>query len=91
MVSRQRHKKENATAYSAMCATDSPSAIRRFFAGLTEYTFTTRLGVADPPVIDYLSDLLSRFFRCDAMRRPRNLPARPSVQVADLLSQAQPR
>jgi hypothetical protein len=74
-----------------MRATDNPIAIQRFFAGLTEYTFTTRLGVADPPLIDYLSNLLSRFIRCDAMHRLRNLTGRPLFQVADMLAEAQAR
>ena len=33
--------------------------MRRFFAGLTEFTFETHLGVADPTLIDYISELLS--------------------------------
>ena len=33
----------------------------RFFAGLTEYVFETRLGFADPPLVDYVSGLLGRF------------------------------
>jgi len=35
--------------------------IRRFFTGLTEYTFEGRLGVADPPLIDYIAEMLVRF------------------------------
>ena len=30
-------------------------ALRRFFAGLTEFAFQTRLGVADPPLVDYIA------------------------------------
>ena len=33
----------------------------RFFRGLTEYTFQAELGIADPRLIDYVSDLLARF------------------------------
>ena len=35
--------------------------LRRFFAGLVEQVFQTDLGVADPSLTDYLSDLLVRF------------------------------
>ena len=35
----------------------------RFFAGLTEYAFPARLGVADASLTDYLADLLARFVR----------------------------
>ena len=65
--------------------------IDRYFAGLTEYTFQTRLGVADPPLIDYVSDLLSRFVRNDAMFRVRDTKGRPLLNVSDMLVEAQQR
>jgi len=40
---------------------------RFFFAGLTEHTFTTRLGVADPPLVDCLAEMLVHFVRTDAI------------------------
>ena len=33
--------------------------LARFFSGLCEYVFEGRLGLADPPVIDYLNQLES--------------------------------
>jgi len=39
----------------------------RMFAGITEQTFFSTLGIADPPLIDYLSCLLSRFVRTDSL------------------------
>jgi hypothetical protein len=51
----------------------SHQIIRRFFAGIAESTFQTELGVADPPLVDYVSDLLARFVRCDAIFRLRDL------------------
>ena len=41
--------------------------LRRLFAGLAEHAFLSHLGVADPPMIDYLSSLLSRFVHFDAL------------------------
>src|SRR5437763_567267 len=41
--------------------------LRRFFSGLAEHTFVSDLGVADPPLIDYLSELLSRFIAMDVI------------------------
>ena len=41
--------------------------LRRLFAGLTEQTFLSTLGLADPPLTDYLSELLSRFIHIDAV------------------------
>ena len=43
----------------------------RFFAGITEHAFQTILGVADPPLVDYLSGMLSRFIHIDSLYRLR--------------------
>jgi hypothetical protein len=58
-----------------MFSAHDPSDIDRFFRGLTEYAFHARLGVVDPPLIDYVSLLLVRFLRND-------LAAGPAVPVA---------
>jgi hypothetical protein len=74
-----------------MRADNRAQVLRRFFAGLTEYAFHTRLGVADPPLVDYLSDLLIRFARLDSVHRVRDLSGRPVVEVADMLAEAEHR
>ena len=63
----------------------------RYFAGICEYIFESRLGVADPPLVDYVSDLMLRFARLDTVHRVRNLSGRPVVQVADMLAEAENR
>ena len=63
----------------------------RYFAGICEYIFESRLGVADPPLVDYVSDLMMRFVRLDTLHRVRNLSGRPVVQVADMLAEAENR
>ena len=35
--------------------------LRTLFAGLTEHAFVEQLGIADPPLVDYITDLLARF------------------------------
>ena len=65
--------------------------LRRFFAGLTEYAFQSRLGVADPPLVDYISELLVRFVRSDEVYGVRNVRGQRLVQVADMLAEAQQR
>jgi hypothetical protein len=61
--------------------------LRRLFAGVTEVTFQTQLGVADPNLIDYLSALLSRFVGADAIYRLRNAAGRRLEQVADMVAE----
>jgi hypothetical protein len=63
--------------------------LRRLFAGLTEQTFMTTLGVADPPLTDYLSALLSRFIHLDAIYRLRNATGRRLEEVAEMLLAAE--
>lgn len=65
--------------------------VRRFFSGITEYAFQIRLGVADPEITDYLSDLLTRFVRSDRLTTIRDAKGRPVVDVVDMLSEAQNR
>lgn len=68
-----------------------PSLLRRFFGGLAENTFQVELGVADPPLIDYLTDLLTRFVHCERIYRIRDLAGRPLHEVAGMMGEAQQR
>ena len=74
-----------------MYPTGRTGHLYRYFAGLTEYAFQTRLGVADPPLLEYLSDLLVRFVHCDTIYRVRNLTGNRLDQVADMLAEADAR
>ena len=56
----------------------SQASLYQFFSGMTEYVFQTRLGVADPPLVEYISALLARFIHADAIYKIRNLSGRPS-------------
>ena len=65
----------------------SPKAdhpLRRLFAALTEQTFMGTLGVGDPHLVDYLSELLSRFIHFDAIYRLRNSRGKRLEEVADM-------
>lgn len=64
------------------------TAVRRFFTGLTEYAFHARLGVADPPLVDYIAELLVRFVRCDDLYTVRSVRGQRLVQVSDMLAEA---
>ena len=65
--------------------------MRRFFAGLTESAFYGRLGIADPPLVEYLSELLVRFVRSDAIFGVRDPRGGRLVDVADMLAAAEAR
>ncbi|MEX0670235.1 MAG: hypothetical protein WD060_07250 [Pirellulales bacterium] len=62
-----------------MFSAHDPSDIDRFFRGLTEYAFHARLGVVDPPLVDYVSVLLVRFLRNEAA-----LPSAAASEAADV-------
>lgn len=63
--------------------------LRRHFAGLTEHAFLVSLGVADPPLVDYLALLLTRFLHADELYAVRDAAGRPLVEVVDMLLEAQ--
>ena len=63
--------------------------LRRYFAGLTEHTFVESVGVADPPLIDYLSMLLARFVHMDAIYKLRTGAGKRLEEVADMLMEVE--
>ncbi len=65
--------------------------LRRFFSGLAEQTFEVRLGVVDPPLIDYLSGLLIRCVRHDALHRVRGASGRPLRELDRMVTEASAR
>jgi len=67
----------------------SRESARRFFAGLTEYAFHSRLGVADTHLVDYIAELLARFVHRDAVYLLKRPNGRRLDQVADMLEEAQ--
>jgi len=69
----------------------SQAPLYQFFAGMTEYVFQTRLGVADPPLVEYISALLARFIHTDTIYRIRNLSGRRLEEVAAMLVEAEAR
>lgn len=65
--------------------------LRRHFAAITESTFQVELGVADPPLVDYLVNLLIRFVKMDAIYRVRDLTGQRLEEVAEMLLEAEQR
>ena len=69
----------------------SQQPLRHYFAGLAEFVFESRLGVADPPLVDYLSQLLERFIRSDAVYKVRTPEGRRLGEVGEMLHDADAR
>jgi hypothetical protein len=65
--------------------------LRRFFAGATEHAFCARIGIADPPLVDYVVEMLVRFVKSDAIYGMRNPRGQRLLQVTDMLAEAQAR
>lgn len=71
---------------------ETPNArIQQYFSGLAENTFLTELGIVDPPLVDYLSDLLVRFVRSDVVHRLRSLSGKPVLTVTEMAAEASQR
>jgi len=70
---------------------NSNNTLQRFFAGIAENIFQTRLGVADPPLIDYISGLMLRFVSFDALHKVRNPRGQRLSYLADMLAEAEAR
>jgi hypothetical protein len=67
------------------------SSIAKYFAGLAENTFHSQLGVVDPPLIDYVTDLLIRSIRNDMVHRIRSVTGRPLLSVQEMVAEASER
>ncbi|MCD6304555.1 MAG: hypothetical protein J7M21_06300 [Planctomycetes bacterium] len=66
-------------------------ALRRFFAGLVESAFFQQLGIADVGLGEYVSDLLFRFVRMDAVFALRDARGRRLEEVGEMLAEAEDR
>lgn len=63
--------------------------LMRLFRGLTEATFLSELGIAEPPLIDYVAELLARFVPAESVWRIRDGQGRRLVQLTAMLAEAE--
>ena len=63
-----------------------PESLRDMFAAFTEHAFQVDLGIADTRLTDYLTDMLLRFIRFDAIFRFRSTVGRRLEDVAEMMS-----
>jgi hypothetical protein len=69
----------------------SQPPLGRYFSGLAEYAFETRLGVADPPLVEYIAELLTRFVHNDQIYKLRDPVGHRLSDLAQMLVEAQAR
>ncbi len=63
--------------------------LSRLFRGLTEHTFMHELGIGDPRVVGYVSNLLAGFLKCDAFRGQRDGEGRRIKHVTAMVAEAE--
>jgi len=63
--------------------------LKNFFAGLLENTFYAEMGVADPLLVDYLTNLLLRFLHSETIFKLRDLEGHRLEEVAGMLLEAE--
>src|SRR5260370_38562928 len=68
-----------------------PESLRDLFAAVTEHDFQGDLGIADTRLTDYLTDMLVRFIRFDAIFRFRSTVGRRLEEVAEMILEAEQR
>ena len=71
-----------------MTSKEPNARLDRFFAGVAENTFQSQLGVADPALVDYITDLLIRFVRPESSQRIRSITGQPLVDIAEMVQEA---
>ncbi len=69
----------------------SGQLLERFFTGLSEYAFYSQLGVTDTELVGYVSNLLIRFTKTDALHRIRQLNGQRATEVVTMMVEAQQR
>jgi hypothetical protein len=63
--------------------------LRHFFAGLIEHVFYSDMGMGDPNLIDYLSDLLMGFLHTDRIYCLKDRKGRRLREVAEMVARAE--
>jgi hypothetical protein len=63
--------------------------LHRLFRGLTEFTFQSELGIADPPLVGYVANLLACFVPSQAIWKLRDRQGRRLDAVAAMLAEAE--
>ncbi|WP_165227313.1 hypothetical protein [Aquisphaera insulae] len=71
------------------CPIAESHPLHRLFRGLTESTFMTDLGIGDPSLVGYVSQLLARFVSSQNVWQVRDGRGRRVGRVAEMLAEAE--
>jgi hypothetical protein len=63
--------------------------LHRLFRGLTEYAFMNELGIGDPTLVGYVTELLASFVPSQSVWRLRDAEGRPLAEVTAMVSEAE--
>lgn len=74
-----------------MQAYRSHAKLERFFSGVTEHTFEVKLGIVDPPLVDYLTRLLIQCVRADQLHGFRTARGHLVREFGRLVAEAETR
>ncbi|MCO8122138.1 hypothetical protein NHH03_10345 [Stieleria sp. TO1_6] len=67
------------------------TTIERFFRGISEFIFHTKLGVVDVQLVDYVGDLMLRFVRVESLYSLRQSDGMRTKHVVQMISEAERR
>ena len=68
-------------------ASDSSALLRKLFGSVVERTFMQTLGVYEPGISDYITDLVTDFAHIRHVYKVTDLQGKPLEEVADMLLQ----
>ena len=74
-----------------MQAKQQSTALERFFCGLAEHTFEVKLGIVDPPLVDYLSELLVHGVRTEQLHSVRTPRGQAIHELGLMVKEAETR
>lgn len=63
--------------------------LHRLFRGITEHTFLSELGIADPRLVGYVANLLACFVPCQAIWKLHDSHGRRLQEVAAMVAEAE--
>ena len=63
--------------------------LHRLFRGLAESAFMNELGIGDPPLVQYVAELLAGFVPAESLWRLRDAHGRPLVAVTAMVAEAE--